>query len=63
MSDALNRLRVGSVVKVIIANSPEVGTVTEITEESVLIQLHTYSYLTREVSFEDFVELGYEIIS
>jgi sRNA-binding protein len=62
MSEVLNRLRVGSIVKVIIANSPEVGTVTEITEEAVLIQLHSNSHLIREVSFEDFVELGYEII-
>lgn len=43
-----------------IANSYEYGTVTGVENGEVLIQLS--ETLTRKVSFEDFIELGYEVV-
>jgi sRNA-binding protein len=60
MNDTLQNLQVGDNVRVKIANSYEYGTITGIENGEVLIQLS--EALTREVSFEDFIELGYEVV-
>lgn len=61
MSEIICQLSVGQEVKVKIANVYEFGTVTGIEENAVLIQLKNEPNLTREVSFDDFLELGYEL--
>lgn len=60
MNDTLQNLRVCDNVRVKIANSYEYGTVTGIENGGILI--HLSEALTREVSFEDFIELGYEVV-
>ncbi|WP_409252006.1 hypothetical protein V1502_18195 [Bacillus sp. SCS-153A] len=60
MNDMLQSLQVGDNVRVKIANSYEYGTVTGIENGEVLIQIS--EALTREVSFEDFIELSYEAV-
>lgn len=60
MNDKLKNLQVGDDVRVKIANSYEYGTITGIENGEVLIQIS--EALTREVSFEDFIELDYKVV-
>ncbi|KPH74372.1 hypothetical protein [Oceanobacillus caeni] len=60
MNDTLQNVQVGDNVRVKIANSYEYGIVTDIENGEVMIQLS--EALSREVSFEDFIELGYKVV-
>lgn len=63
MNETLQDLQVGNNVRVKIENIYEYGTVTGIENRTILIQLASDTFLTKEVTFEDFVELSYEIVS
>lgn len=60
MNDTLQNVQVGDNVRVKIANSYEYDIVTDIENGEVMIQLS--EALSREVSFEDFIELGYKVV-
>ena len=63
MNDGLRQLQIGNTVRVSIANVYEYGTVTTIETNSIFIKLTKEPCFTREITFQEFIDLNFEIVT